>query len=498
MSEYYTSINRLGNNILYRGYGSDGKRVSKRIEFSPTLFVLAEQKETGWTDIYGNPVIPMQFDTMREASDFITRMKDVSNAVVLGNRNYVAQFAHEVFKHEVEWKMPNVMFWDIETLPTDKGYSEAHLAEGKISAVAIVENDGNCFTFSYDDYNHRFSREGDFEVTKYVYANEQQMLMALVKFIEKRDYDVWTGWNSNSYDNVYVITRVSKLLGEAVANLLSPWRKIVFKQKMVDQNVRHSVEIFGVEQLDYMELFDKFGAKFESLPNKKLETIAQAVLGRGKLDYSEYKSLKDMYEKNFQKYMEYNILDTRLVWELEQSLGYIKMCVTSAYSAKVNYSDELSTIPAWDSIIYGELLSRNIAVPLESNVNHREYPGGYQKDLIKGMHRDVVVFDVEGLYPATIMQFNISPETYVRYVDDVYYIDPIRSYVLSEKTDYGLSEGECICAAGHVFNTKKKGFIPELLERFRNMRIEYKAKMKAIEAQMERVKEEMKSRGIEY
>ena len=44
---FYTNVVSLGNNILFRGISSDGKRFKERIEYHPTLFVPTKEK-TSW------------------------------------------------------------------------------------------------------------------------------------------------------------------------------------------------------------------------------------------------------------------------------------------------------------------------------------------------------------------------------------------------------------------------------------------------------------------
>ena len=295
---------------------------------------------------------------------------------------------------------------------------------------------------------------------------------------------------------VYFLTRITKILGEDTAKRISPWGKIQLREREEQGKTQYEYEIYGVEQLDYMLLFKKFGMKFGPQESYRLDAIAELVLGKKKLDYSMYKNLKEMYEKDFQRYMEYNIIDTILVYELEQELGYINMCLTAAYSAKVNYSEELLTIPAWDSIIYGELLKRKVCVPLGSDSGKRPYPGGYQKDLIKGYHKYVFTEDVASLYPSTIIQFNISPETICGYVDGVTVSPQPDVYVLSNNEDYGLQPDQCVSAAGHVYRTDKQGIIPELLQRFIDSRKVFKREMKTIEGEMEQLKAILLERGV--
>jgi DNA polymerase elongation subunit (family B) len=77
----------------------------------------------------------------------------------------------------------------------------------------------------------------------------------------------------------------------------------------------------------------------------------------------------------------------------------------------VNYGDTLGTTAIWDSIIYRHLKQKNIVIPQAVHKERCEYPGGYVKDVMVGMHDWVVSFDLNSLYPNLIVQYNMSPET---------------------------------------------------------------------------------------
>ena len=261
--EYYTSVVRYGNNILYRGY-KDGKRVSFKEEFCPTFYVQST-KESDWHDIYGKPVEPVYPGTMRDCKEFLEKYKDVSNFSVYGNKNYVSQFLHQKFPDEIEWEVPPGLFWDIETLPTEYGYSEAHVAEGVISALAFVDNAGNPFTFSFIDYEEKSELLKKYNVprtTKFVYKNERDMLMGCMNWLVSYDASWFCGWNSVAYDMVYFLTRITKILGEDTAARLSPWKKIQLRSREENGQTKYEYIVYGVQQLDYMLLFKKFGMKF--------------------------------------------------------------------------------------------------------------------------------------------------------------------------------------------------------------------------------------------
>ena len=58
---FYTSVNRYGNSLLYRGYNDNGVAISKRIKFEPTLFVPDKSGKTQTIGLDGAKLAPMRF-----------------------------------------------------------------------------------------------------------------------------------------------------------------------------------------------------------------------------------------------------------------------------------------------------------------------------------------------------------------------------------------------------------------------------------------------------
>ena len=55
MSNFYTDVSILGNNILYRGY-ENGKRVQYKTEYSPKVYVKTHKK-TEWKNLFDQYVM---------------------------------------------------------------------------------------------------------------------------------------------------------------------------------------------------------------------------------------------------------------------------------------------------------------------------------------------------------------------------------------------------------------------------------------------------------
>ena len=225
---------------------------------------------------------------------------------------------------------------------------------------------------------------------------------------------VVTGWNIKFFDVPYIINRFTRILGEDDVKKLSPWsvmseRKTVFKNK--EQTV---YDIVGISALDYLELYQWYAPGGKNVENYRLDTVASVELGKSKLSYDEYDNLHQLYKLDYQKFIDYNIKDVRLVLELEDKLKLIELALTLAYDTKTNYDDVFAQTRMWDALIYNYLLERNIIVPPRRIANKTaSFEGAYVKDPQIGLHDWVASFDLNSLYPHLIMQYNISPETLI-------------------------------------------------------------------------------------
>jgi DNA polymerase elongation subunit (family B) len=232
-----------------------------------------------------------------------------------------------------------------------------------------------------------------------------------------------------------------------------------------------------------MEIYKKFS--FGNEESYSLDHISYVVLGENKVDYKSagYKNLQDLYDRNFDLFMQYNILDSILVDRLEDELGFIKQIFALAYDAKVNYIDTMTTVKPWDVIIHNFLMDRNIVIPQKKgNDGHQDFIGGFVKDPQVGMHKWVVSLDLNSLYPHLIMQYNISPDTFVR--RDQHFPN-IQSIV----EGYAVLDSEFTNAAnGCRYLLDRPGFLVELMEKMYDDRSMYKKKMIEAEVEYEKTK----------
>lgn len=470
--EFYTNVTRFGNQIFYRGY-KDGRRVQTKIPFSPTLYVPVENR-TDHRSLDGRYLERMKFETMREAKEFIEQFKDVDNLSIYGNTNYVAQFITEKFPNDIQFdaSLINITTIDIE-VASNEGFPEPEEAKYPIISIAIKNNIDNTFyVWGLGDYDVTKSIMTD-NLVKYEKCRDEHEM--LIKFIAhwgspSKIPDVVTGWNIRNFDIPYLINRASRVLHEDTIKKLSPWGKVEERIVTMQKKQVQMYDIMGIAQLDWMDLFKKFGYSYGAQESYRLDHIAYVILGERKLDYDG--SLHSLYMTDHQKFIDYNIRDVDLVDRMEDKVGLIVLCLTIAYRAGVNYNDTFGTTNIWDTLIYRYLTPQGIVVPPNKESIKEAYEGGYVKEPQCGVHDWVASFDVNSLYPNIIVQWNMSPETIAKGRHD-HRVSPdsiLEGYV-PEKTEFG------ICGSGQMFSNEKQGFMPKIIEEMYDERVKIKKLM---------------------
>jgi DNA polymerase elongation subunit (family B) len=467
---FYTNVSRYGQNILYRGY-HNGSQIEHKIKFKPTLYAQSKN-DTEWKSLDDVNVDSIQFDSMRDAKDFMTMYKDVNGFKVYGNTNYVSQYIQERWPNDIEFdpKLINIVNIDIE-VASDEGFPEPDQAYYPVISIALKSSkDDSFYVWGLGDYD--VSKSIASKVVYFKCDDERVLLEKFLLFWMKLKPDVVTGWNIRFFDIPYIINRMNRVLGNNLSNKLSPWEKVDQRQVKYKMKEMNAYEILGIAQLDYLELFQKFGYSYGNQASYRLDHIAFVVLGERKLSYEEYGNLFTLYKEDHQKFIDYNIKDVDLVDRIEDKMGLIVLAMTIAYKAGVNYTDTFGTTGIWDTIIYRYLCNKKIAVIPNIQKIKNDYPGGYVKDPQIGMHDWVCSFDLNSLYPNLIIQYNMSPETIVS--DDMNPNANVHKCLSGEvRNDSKYS----MAANGVYFRKDKRGVLPSIVADYYAERVVVKNKM---------------------
>ena len=479
---FYSSVVRYGNNMLYRGYDRNGQRVTRREVFSPEFFV-PSQKDTGWYGLDGTPIGSVSFEHMREAKQWLDTYKDVEGFKIYGATNYIHQYITKKFPRDIEFDRQaiDVCSLDIET-DYDNGFPTPDKAEHEVLAITVKSSKDNVYrVWGCGDYN---PDNAVIKPVKYIKCeDEYQLLLKFLDYWVSASPDVITGWNVRFFDIPYLVNRVSRMLGLDQVKKFSPWGLVDYRKIARRGKEEDTYDLKGIQTLDYLELFQKFGYSYGPQESYKLNHIAYVVLGEKKLSYEEFGSLKNLHREDYQKYIDYNIKDVQLIERLEEKMGLITLAMTVAYKGGVNYSDTFGVTAIWESIIYRKLNSQKVVPPVggASPGGKTSFAGGYVKDPQVGMHDWVVSFDLNSLYPNLIVQYNMSPETLVNQSEP----EGVDYYLNIDKQ---VESQFAVTANGSTYRKDRDGVIPTIIEDYYDERSSIKKMMIAAEKQYQKTK----------
>jgi DNA polymerase elongation subunit (family B) len=479
MSAFYTSVERYGSTILWRGY-ENGLQFSRKVKFKPSLFIPTKDDDTEYTSLIGDrPVKEKKFDNMNDAKEFVERYDQVTGFDVYGNVNYVTQFIQKKYPEEPKFDMSliNILSFDIE-VDVAESFPDMEVCDNEITSISIKSSKSDTYhLLAVKDYDKCKTISG-VDPDDIMFMKFKDEIGMLVRFVEiwKSNYpDIVTGWNVEYFDIWYIINRIIKLLGEDKTKQLSPWglapRK---KTRKIFNRDQSTFSISGIAIIDYMDAFKKFGYKYGPQESYKLDHIANVVLGEKKIDYSEYGSLTELYRQNPQLYLDYSLKDTVLIQRMEDESALLSLVLTVAYSGGVNYNDAFGTVGIWESILFRRLMKSKKVPPVKSGSGGDlgDLVGGYVKDPRIGLHDWTISFDLDSLYPHLMLQYNMSPETYMR--DNRIQVD---ADMVLEGRYQNDDPSYSVAANGVCFSNEKLGIIPGIISELYAERKEIKKEM---------------------
>ncbi len=476
---FYTNVNVVGDSVFVRGYDGD-KRFELKAPYHPYIFVNSNKK-TNYKTLNGKSVERIEFESIKNSRDFIDNYSNVSGFEIHGSNLFTYQAIYDLYKGEVVYDVDriNVVSLDIET-STLNGFPNHELADKEVITLSLRKK-GKVIVLGTRPYTPKSN-----DIVYWQCRNEIDLLQ---KFLQIWNSDKWkpdvvTGWNVEYFDIPYLYRRISNMLGKKEADKLSPW-KIVRERQVGGEGSSKVYDLIGISVLDYLALYKKFS--YTPQESYKLDHIAEYELGEKKLDYSEYETMHEFYVNNFEKFVDYNIHDVVLVDKLEEKLKFIEQVFAISYDAKVNYNDTFTTVRIWDVIITNYLMDRGIVVPhiereeldQRASDDKRLGPivGAYVKDPQVGMHEWVCSFDLNSLYPHLIMQYNISPDTFIDMEDGIS-IERMLDKAIGSNLESKLREKNyTITPKGALFTKDRVGFLAELMETMYNDRSAWKKRM---------------------
>lgn len=498
MSDFYINARVYGNSLLYTGI-RNGKKIRQKILYKPSLFVPTKE-DSPYKTLYGESLQEMKFDDIKKAKDFVRQYENVDNFKIYGNTKFDICLISDLFPEQVDWDISKlrIAIFDIETGsdPAAGGFAKPEDPFQPIISIALkFFGEDKSYLFGYEDFDAP-------EDVIYIKCKDEWTL--LKKFIDVWSFEypeIFSGWFCSGFDVPYLVGRCNKILGTDETKRLSPWGIIQekkskkFNEKFNRFEEQFTYSIVGCSCLDYLDLYKKYYPGGNTRESDSLDFICELEIGENKVEYDG--SLHKLYTEDKDKFYRYNIKDVLLVENLDKKCKLFELGLALAYDSKVNYEDIYHQTRMGDALCYNTLKKQNIQVPNFNDNPIIDYPGGYVKPPITGMHKYPVSVDATSLYPSIINGFNISPETLV---DPSDYTPEMRELISRNITPEVMLSGEintsflkeqnvCLAVNGQFFRTNKRGFIADIVENLFIERKQYKKMMLDYQKEYEVIKD---------
>lgn len=413
--------------------------------------------------------------------------KPVVKVPIIGK--FSDQRIHEIFMDMERWYpddenlkdirklyIPKTAYLDIEVNVDDTGFPEAKDARNTVNTVSFIKDDVatvlGLADLSQSDIDW-IQKEIDKHCEplgvkyKFVYRyfdSEVHLLHSLFfDYIAKTP--CITGWNYFGYDWPYLVNRAANL-GIDISSL-SPtgtWVPYVSKDPAID---KVTVPMHKC-MYDYMEIYKKLDRSIQPKESNKLDWVADRVLGIKKVVHQL--GFKEMWERQKKEYVFYNAIDSVLVKEIDKKLKTSAVMFGLASLMNVPLLSSFASSKSIEIVQAEYLYKENKVFPVvKKSLEKKEYEGAFVFQPIPGIYKNVYCLDYASLYPTTMRQFNISPDTF-----------------LFKDKNYTPKDNEIKCVNGSVYRNDIDGFIPKILGDFFAKRKAYKKEM--VRAQKERYK----------
>jgi len=510
----------------------DGKRVYNEYQAKYTFYY--EDPRGKYKSIFGDQ---LQRVVCKNTKDFRKEL-----AINKGKRmfesdvNPIFQCLSENYLNQDAPKL-NVAFWDIETdFDPDRGFAPVEDPFMPITAITVhLQWLDMLITVAmppkgmdFDEANAMCkSRWGEECI---LFPNSKQgecdMLEAFLDLIE--DADIHSGWNSEGYDVPYTINRIQRVLSKDDTRRFCLWGQLP-KRREYEKfgKMSETYDTIGRVHMDYLNLYRKY--TYEERHTYRLDAIGEMEVGENKTVYEG--TLDQLYNNDFEKFIEYNRQDVALLDKLDKKLRFIDLANEIAHDNTVLLQTTAGAVAVTEQAIVNEAHRRGMQVP--NRVNHEgntAAAGAYVAFPKKGVHEWIGSMDLNSLYPSIIRAMNMAPETIIGQIrPDLTEAFLHEAMTLQKKSFAGAWEGKfatleydavmeqrkdislhldledgsshvlsgaevyklifdsnqpwMLSANGTIFTTEVEGVIPGLLKRWYAERKELQAKMrKAIDA----------------
>ena len=325
----------------------------------------------------------------------------------------------------------------------------------------------------------------------YMFDSEKEMIESFIKTMDTKDPDMLIAWFGNFADLPKLLERCCALdidpLEMSPAYHVKGIKKTKTGFSFTKKNGFSKIEqpIVGRITLNLDLAFERQwnDSQRGTLPSLSLDYVSKTLFGEGKQMNTKFEDPNEFYRRAWledtQAYLQYALVDVELLVKIDEK-NYCSEAILSLQRLLKAPFDACFYASHMGSIYF--MRNADWKAPTGSKDEERkDYEGAMIYDPLSentnGLHLNVAAFDFAQLYPSMMMARNISWETKSK--------DP---------TDFGVNIltprdfSEVKQTQMLYYNTDELGLLPKAVIELRELRNDYKKRMKNAENNDEYVK----------
>lgn len=292
--------------------------------------------------------------------------------------------------------------------------------------------------------------------------DEKEIIEKLVEKIKSKDLDLIVTYNGDNFDLPYLKVRASKLRVKFDIGADGSEPVTVKKTRESATKVRGRPHI---DSYQLLRILMRFGVV--NLIKMDLESVSKTLFNedKEKIPAEEINRIWAS-KKGLERLAEYNLLDSEVAYRIAER--YLPLFVELGKLVHYTLFDvtRSSSSQLVEALLSAEASNEGILIPnkpSDKQVRERimqSYEGGFVYEPLPGLHERIAVLDFTSLHPTIIISHNVSPDSL-----------NCEHKECSEKNSSPIK---------YWFCTKKKGFLPKVIQRLFEERVSIKKSLKAL------------------
>ena len=349
---------------------------------------------------------------------------------------------------------PKIIAYDIET-------DEIKIGQGEILMISLVSDN--------------FKKVITWKKTKKKIDNvefvkdESELLEKFVEYVKKISPDFIVGYFSDGFDLPYLKARAEK-------NNVKLSLGLDGSEPRFSRGIEMTGRIRGIVHVDILKFIRTAYSQYMQSETLSLNEVAGEFLGESKKDF-KFKHSSKIDEDGWEKYYDYNLHDSVLVFKLFEKIWpdiseFTRIMQDPIFEVSRNgMSKNVDSYILHNLEKFNEIPEKK---PMNEEISKRmglgKYEGAFVFEPIPGLYENIAVFDFTSSYGSTIVTYNLSKSTFLEKKEDKKSSSFLKE---KEKNSHSIE-----IAGEKLYFSKKPGFFPEMLGEIIELRKKYKQELK--------------------